>query len=153
MLKGIRGTTIIDSSYNANVDSVTAVLNMVKQLPSESKWLILGDLIEQGEFEKEEHERVARILAQTDFQKIILVGPRSAEYVLPLLDSRAVSFTEPKDALDYLKSSLNGREVLVFKGARFLEGIIEHLLLDKSDADKLCRREAVWQQRRKKWGL
>ena len=153
VFKGVRGTTIIDSSYNANVDSVTAVLNMVKQLPSESKWLILGDLIEQGEFEKEEHERVARILAQTDFQKIILVGPRSAEYVLPLLDSRAVSFTEPKDALDYLKSSLNGREVLVFKGARFLEGIIEHLLLDKSDADKLCRREAVWQQRRKKWGL
>ncbi len=157
VLMGIKDTTIIDSSYNANVDSVGVVLRMVAELPSERKWLILGDLTEQGELEKEEHEKIAQLLVETDFQKIILVGPRLARYALPILKQSSVkgvvSFLAPKDALDYIKSSLIGGEMLVFKGARFLEGVIEHLLQNKEDAAKLCRRERAWQLRRQKWGL
>jgi hypothetical protein len=62
-------------------------------------------------------------------------------------------FHMPKDALDYLINNLNGGEVILFKGARFLEGIIEHLLADKNDVKKLCRREKIWHTRRKQWGL
>lgn len=59
----------------------------------------------------------------------------------------------PKDALDYLGKNLQGGETILFKGARFLEGIIEHLLLNKYDINNLCRRELVWRERRKKWGI
>ena len=62
-------------------------------------------------------------------------------------------FTMPRDALDYLLENLKGGEVVLFKGARFLEGVIEHLLLDKNDVKKLCRREKVWEKRRNQWGL
>ncbi len=157
LFKGMKNTTIVDSSYNANVDSVAAVLHMIKQLPSEKKWAIIGDLTEQGTFEKEEHEKIAQLLNGSDFQKIILVGPRLARYTLPILKQSSVkgvvSFVAPREALDYIKSSLIGGEMLVFKGARFLEGVIEHLLQNKEDATKLCRRERVWQLRRQKWGL
>ena len=120
------------------------------------KWMVLGDLIEQGKLEQEEHERLARILATCDFKRTVLVGPRTHMYVKPILEGagKAVaSFIGPKEALDYLLSELSGGEILVFKGARFLEGIIEHLLLDKADAAHLCRREAVWVARRKKFGI
>jgi len=126
---------------------------MVAKLPAKEKWLILGDLTEQGMQEKEEHEKIAHMLMLSGFQKIILVGPRLAKYAWPILKERAISFEKPREALDYIIASLSGGETLVFKGARFLEGIIEHLLANKADVEKLCRREVVWQKRRKQWGL
>ena len=84
-------------------------------------------------------------------EKIILVGPRLTKYVHPKIES--VSFISPAEALEYIKNNLDGNETIFFKGARFLEGIIEHLLEDKTDISKLCRRGGVWQKRREKWGL
>jgi UDP-N-acetylmuramoyl-tripeptide--D-alanyl-D-alanine ligase len=152
IFKGIKNTTIIDSSYNANASSVTVFLTMVAAMAPSVRWLIAGDMIEQGAEEKEEHEKVARLIDSMDFQKIILVGPRLKKYALPLLQT-AMSFENPKEALEYLQKTISGGETLAFKGARFLEGIIEHLLADKKDADKLCRREKVWQKRRRQWQL
>jgi UDP-N-acetylmuramyl pentapeptide synthase len=152
IFKGINNTTIVDSSYNANVDSVAAILRMTEKLPAEKKWLILGDLTEQGASEKEEHEKIAPLVSEVKFRKVILVGPRLKKYAAPLLHE-AVSFEGPREALDHIASSMTGGEMLVFKGARFLEGIIEHLLQNKADANKLCRREKIWQMRRTQWGL
>lgn len=155
LFRGFKNTTILDSSYNSNVDSVIAIVRMAEALPGE-KWLVLGDLVEQGTLEQEEHERLARILAATGFKRIVLVGPRMRSYAKPILEAGGVSvesFIGPKEALDYLLSTVRGGEILVFKGARFLEGIIEHLLENPADAAKLCRREKVWVARRKKFGL
>lgn len=151
LFKGIKKTTIIDSSYNADLESMRVMLNMFDQFPAKQKWVVLGDLIEQGKLEKQEHEGLVPILLSMKLAKIILVGPRLARYVHPKIES--VSFNEPKDALNFIRQNLNGGEALFFKGARFLEGIIEHLLQNPKDIDKLCRREKVWQDRRKKWGL
>lgn len=156
VFRGIKNTLILDSTYNANVDSVRAILGIVQKLSSKKKWLVLGDLTEQGRLEQEEHEKIAQLLSETDFERIVLVGPRLARYALPALENagkNVVSFTNPKETLDYLHTSIEGGEMLVFKGARFLEGIIEHLLENKDDAVKLCRREGVWQRRRQKWQL
>ena len=59
----------------------------------------------------------------------------------------------PRQALDYLLKNIIGGETILFKGARFMEGIIEHLLLDKNDIEKLCRREKIWQVRRRAMGI
>ena len=155
VFRGFKNTTVVDSSYNSNVDSVVAIVRMTEPLPGE-KWLVLGDIIEQGRFEQEEHERLGYIIAGCNFKRTILVGPRLRKYVKPILEEggkQVESFIGPKEALDYLLSAIQGGETLVFKGARFLEGIIEHLLLDKADAARLCRREAVWAARRRKFGL
>lgn len=158
MFAGVHETTIVDSSYNANLASVSALLSVMEKLPG-TKWAILGDLIEQGHVEKEEHEKLAQLLTHSCFERIILVGPRLAEFTFPLLkkafprDTQVMSFIETRDALDYISGTLQGKEVLFFKGARFLEGMIEQLLLNPADAAKLCRREPVWKKRRKQWRL
>lgn len=152
--KGIKNTTIIDSSYNATLASLTVILKMFDQIQGNKKWVVLGDILEQGTEEKSEHETLAEVLKSCNLENIILVGPRLAKYTYPKLkDKKVVSFINPKEALDYLMANLNGGETILFKGARFLEGIIEHLLLNKSDISKLCRRELIWQKRREKWGL
>ena len=155
---GIKNTTIIDSTYNATPASMEAALNMYKKYPAKIKWAILSDMVELGQDEKIEHQRLAKLIIDCRMDKVILMGPRIKEYTLPKLKEIAPGtdieiFLTPKEVLDYLKVNIKGGETIFFKGARFLEGIIEHLLKDKTNVNNLCRRENIWQQRRKKWGL
>lgn len=156
IFKGIKQTTLIDSTYNATFDGMTATLNMFDLFPSSNKIAVLGDMIELGSKEKEEHEKLANVINSLKLSKVILVGPRMLEFVYPNLnfsDSNMEKFVNPKEALDFLENNLKGGEVILFKGARFLEGVIEQLLLDKNDIKHLVRREKVWDDRRKKFGI
>lgn len=152
---GIKNTTIIDSSYNASLNSMQSMLELLSLYPKSPRWAVLGDMLELGREEKEEHENLAEIIQSLNLNQIILVGPRLTKYTYSKLKglNNVQSFLLPKEALQFLRKKITGNEVILFKGARFLEGIIEHLLLDKNDIAKLCRREKVWRIRRKKWGL
>lgn len=155
ILNGIKNIKIIDSSYNSNFQSCAAVVESFKLYPAKVKWAVLGDFLEQGKEEAEEHEKLAGLIKWARFDKVILMGPRVVKYTYPKLEglNDIEKFETPKEALDFLQTNLQGDEAVLFKGARFMEGIIEHLLLHKSDVSKLCRREQVWEDRRKEWGL
>ncbi len=152
IFSGIKNTILLDSTYNANLSSMKVILEMFNKFPLNKKWIVLGDMLEQGSEEQTEHEKLADVISKYNFDKIILMGPRISKYTYPKLKS-AVKFETPKEVLDFLKKNIQGRETILFKGARFLEGVIEHLLQNKKDAAKLCRREKIWQERRKQWGL
>lgn len=156
VFKGIRNTTIIDSAYNANLDSMSWVLDMFLTINHEKKWIVIGDMLEQGKSEKEEHEKLAGKIKEMGVEQVILMGPRVIRYTFPLLQNEIrniVKFENPREVLNFLLSNLEGGELILFKGARFLEGVIENLLEDKNDASNLARREKVWQKRRAKFGL
>lgn len=158
IFKGIKNTTIIDSTYNATPASMEAALMMYKKYPANIKLAVISDMVELGKEEKEEHEKLAKLIADTRLDKVILMGPRVLKYTLPTLKDFSPrlpveAFLTPKEVLLYLQNNLKGDETIFFKGARFLEGVVEHLLKNKEDITKLCRREKIWQTRRKQWGL
>lgn len=147
IFQGIKDTTIIDSSYNANYDSVSAILNTTQKITTDQKWLILGDLLELGEEEEEEYNKLATLLIEADFKKIILVGPRLNKRILENLKSncqkncQVSGFIKTIEAQEFLKKSIKGKELLIFKasGSQAIEKIIEELLSNKEDLRKLCR--------------
>jgi len=150
---GIKNITLFDSSYNSNLTSVTEVIKTFTLYPGKVKWLIIGDMIEQGNSEAEEHKKLAKVISKLEFDRIIFVGPRVGRYTKPALlklkaDVVQAAFDQPKQALDYIKQEIEGDEVLFFKGARWLEGIISNLLENSSDRDRLCRREDKYQEYR-----
>lgn len=158
LFAGIKATTIIDSTYNANLGSMLAILTMFAKFPTEKKWVILSDMLELGNEEKEEHEKLAKFLTKIKLERIILVGKRTAEYTFPILNklrSNVISFIYTKDAKAYIEKNLDTGDVLLFKGSQsmLLEGLIEPLLKNKDDIAKLPRREIIWEERRKKAGL
>lgn len=157
IFQGVRGTTIIDSCYNSNFSSASEVISMFNKMQADKKWVVIGDMLEQGKSEKDEHEKLAQLIVESNYNRVILLGPRIIIHGYPIIEKhykdRVVAQTSPKDVHDYLLSNLAGGETVLFKGARFLEGVIENLLTDRKDADKLARREKVWKIRRKKWGL
>lgn len=161
ILRGIKDTTLIDSTYNAIPDAVRAILNLFNHLPGSPKWAVLGDMIEQGKSEQAEHERLAHEIAKLKLDRVILVGPRQSKYTAPLLkqlvgiDTLVAVCLEPKEVLDHLRREIRGGEFILFKaGSSFnLEGVVERLLADPEDAIKLCRRGPIWTRRRQKRGL
>ncbi len=155
-LRGKNGLNIIDSSYNAHIISVASILDMVRRLHAEKKWLIIGDIVDQGSIEGDEHQKLAELIADAKPDNIILVGRRTKKYTAPRLKELGYSAhttLDPHRALEYIEKHTTGNETLIFKGSQYLEWIIEKLLENPEDADKLCRREKAAVARRKKWGL
>ena len=156
---GVKNRLLIDSSYNTSLESTRAMLELFALYPRKPKWIVLGDMLELGDFEKEEHERLAESVEKMSLERIILVGPRLRTSTYPLLlknpkfSEITLSFLGPNEALKYIEEQSAGGEAILFKGARFLEGIVEKLLSDPKDATQLARRETVWQERRKKWDI
>ena len=117
---------------------------------------MIGDIVDQGSTESEEHKKLAQLIADVEPEKVILVGRRTKKYTAPELKKlgvSAVATLDPRKALEYIEKRTKGRETLIFKGSQYLEWIIEKLLADPKDAKKLCRREKAAVQRRKSWGL
>ena len=155
-LKGKNGLTIIDSSYNAHIISVASILDMARRMHADHKWLIIGDIVDQGSIEGEEHKKLADLIASVKPENVILVGRRTKKYTAPKLKELGITARttlDPKKALEYIEKHATGKETLIFKGSQYLEWIIEKLLLNPEDAAKLCRREPAAVKRRKKWGL
>lgn len=150
--KGINGNYIVDSTYNANFMSMKAVLKMYDKIKTvKKKWVVLGDMLEQGKNEQLEHHNLAMEINSYKFDKVILYGKSVIRYTSKEVEG-VVCFDNPKSVLDYLLKHARNKMIL-FKGSRYLEGVIEHLLLDKNDISKLARRELVWQEKRQKFGL
>ena len=152
--KGKNGVKLIDSSYNAHLISMESIIELYKEMQTGKKWIVIGDIVEQGEAEAEEHTKLGELLRAADFDRYVLVGRRTQKYTYPELDSnKSVTFSRPKDAVKYLQQELTSGETVLFKGSQYLEGVIEHLLADPSDTAKLPRQEPAAKKRRAKWGL
>ena len=129
---------------------------MTRSLHAGHKWLVFGDIVDQGKIEGEEHRKLADLIADAEPEMVILVGRRTKEYTAPRLKELGIparTTLDPKKALKFIENNTTGEETLIFKGSQYLEWIIENLLENPEDAAKLPRREAAAIKRRKKWGL
>ena len=66
--------TLILDAYNANPSSMgLAIENFAKQ-PFENKVMILGDMLELGEYSEHEHEKIILQIQKSIFKKVVFVG-------------------------------------------------------------------------------
>ena len=154
--EGKNGLKLIDSSYNAHLISMEAIMEMVGRMKEDHKWLVIGDMVEQGKIEKEEHEKLAKVLIEVKPEQVILIGRRTKAYTAPILKKNKINTfvtDEPREALKYIEENTTGQETIVFKGSQYLEWIIEKLLKNPEDAKKLPRRNKAARKRRKNRGL
>lgn len=154
LLKGINNSIIIDSSYSSSRGPVIGSLELLKKIAENKiKIAILGDMRELGRQAKIEHETVAKKIMETT-DKVILVGPLMKKYILPILEQNnfwGKWFITAGEAAAYIKNNLPKNSVILIKGSQntiFLEIVVETLLADKNDIQKLCRRGKFWDRQR-----
>lgn len=71
--KGDNNLLILDA-YNANPDSMKNAIEFFGKIKTYAKTLILGDMLELGEFEKTKHKEILELIGQFDFDHVFLVG-------------------------------------------------------------------------------
>lgn len=71
--KSDKNTLIIDA-YNANPESMRVALENFEAIPNEHKVLILGDMKELGEQSDIEHQHIANLTTQGNYETIFLIG-------------------------------------------------------------------------------
>lgn len=155
IFKGIRNTTIIDSTYNnATLPPILDMLDFLRTIGfGRRKVAIIGDMRELGSQSKENHEAVAQKILGT-VNKAILIGPLMRNYAAPILKNAKFdfesfdTFTKAKKAIF---DSIKEKDVIMVKGSQntlFLERVVEMLLENPEDVDKLCRRGEFWDKKR-----
>jgi UDP-N-acetylmuramoyl-tripeptide--D-alanyl-D-alanine ligase len=124
------GMTIVDESYNANPDSMSACLDAFSGRPGR-KAMILGDMLELGESSHRLHMEVLSRAASFSPELIILVGPLMRE-AAKALDTGIARFALAPgwaEALEILMS-IDSRELSVLvKGSHSvgLDRVVEAL--------------------------
>ena len=122
-----RNTLIVDC-YNANPSSMAAAIENMRNETATNKLLILGDMLELGEWSAQEHRHTLETALSIENVEIFTVGSAFREAALAI--AADVKCFDNTDSLSkYLEiNSLNGRTILL-KGSRgiALEKIIEKL--------------------------
>lgn len=76
MIKGINNSTIIDDTYNSNLDSAKKLVDVTLKVSKNSPILILGDMLELGAYEETAHNELVGYVAKKKLKSVIFVGPR-----------------------------------------------------------------------------
>lgn len=121
------GNRLIIDCYNANPSSMeVAIANIASK--DGAKLLILGDMLELGQWSESEHRRILELAASIGRVEMILVGEhfRKAAHSLAL---DAVCFKSTAEAAAYLAQSRLSNRTILLKGSRgiALEKLINYL--------------------------
>lgn len=121
------GNRLIIDCYNANPSSMeVAIANIASK--EGAKLLILGDMLELGQWSESEHCRILELAASIGRVEMILVGEhfRRAAHSLAL---DAVCFKSTAEAAAYLAQSRLSNRTILLKGSRgiALEKLINYL--------------------------
>lgn len=112
-VKTARNTIILDA-YNANPSSMVAAIENFKRINSPLKMLILGDMLELGDKSLSEHKAIVRMLVESDFDKVILVGPDFSRTA----SSGFIIFASSEDARLWLSDQKIENHTILVKGSR-----------------------------------
>lgn len=154
ILSGINGSLLIDDSYNASPAAVEEALAGLSHIPDRTRKIAaLGDMLELGRYSVEEHARIGTLAAEK-VDVLIAVGTRSratrdAAVKAGMPEESALAFATSKEAAEALATMVQEGDVILVKGSQGIrtERIMERLLNDAKDREKLVRQEREWSVR------
>ncbi|OJH34217.1 UDP-N-acetylmuramoyl-tripeptide--D-alanyl-D-alanine ligase [Cystobacter ferrugineus] len=114
------GITVVDDCYNANPASMAAALDTLRSLvaPGGRAVAVLGDMLELGPGEGEEHTRLGALVGGKA-ELVAFFGPRSSQGLEAAgLGEAAAHFTEVEPLLAWLQPRLKSGDVVLVKASR-----------------------------------
>ncbi len=153
LLPGIKGTCIIDDTYNSSPAAVEAALNTLATLKGR-RAAVLGDMLELGRHSVDEHRKAGALVAKTA-DVLVTVGFRARDIAQGALDNGMqdddiFQFEDAARAGEAVAAMLQSGDVVLVKGSQSirLERVVELLLVDPSRAPELLvRQDAEWKRR------
>ncbi len=128
-----QGYTVINDCYNANYDSMKSAIEYLKSSEGKRKIAVLGDMLELGDFSKELHEKVGKVVADNNIDILITVGNESKN-IASIAKQNGIEhvyeFDNNKYAIDKLKKILKVDDAVLIKASNSMnfKEIVDSLL-------------------------
>lgn len=129
----LRGSLILDDSYNASPESAVAALDLLAELDAARHIAVLGDMRELGAYERAGHDLVGRH-AGARVQLLVTVGQRArwiaaAARAAGLAAGATHEFETVEAATEFMRMQLRTGDVALVKGslAMHLDGMVRQL--------------------------
>ena len=132
--QGINNCSIINDSYNADINSLAIALDFLQQQQQHAKrTLILSDILQSGKTSGELYDDVAAILEQKNINRFIGIGPEISKQKNAFKNlAETVFFSSSAEFKQQFHSQHFHNETILLKGARVFEfEQISHLLEEK----------------------
>ncbi len=155
ILEGLKGSLIIDDTYNSSPAAAEQALATLKEIKhAKRKIAVLGDMLELGRFSAREHERLGELSADI-VDTLFTVGVRArriADAALANgLDEAAIfQYEDVAKAGKELQMYLQPGDVVLVKASQGIraEKIVEEVMQEpERAAELLVRQDEAWQLR------
>jgi len=111
-----QGNTIYLDAYNANPTSMIAAIDNFNKEIKDNKIVILGDMLELGNFSKDEHEKIIDLLHKMEIESVYLVGKNFSS--INISDSRFKKFNDTEQLIRGLDLTEIKNKSILIKGSR-----------------------------------
>ncbi len=117
-VNGIDGVRIIDDSYNANPDSVSAAIDVLTGMTAtdQRSFLVLGELAEVGEGIDMVYQQLGTKAREAGVDRLYATGAASA--VVTTFGQGGQGFQNKEQLLEQLKNELRSGDMVLVKGSR-----------------------------------
>lgn len=131
-LPGRNGVGLINDTYNANPDSVTAAIDMLATAPGR-RYLVLGELAEMGAGAASYYREIGEYAGKSGIDRVYAL--ESAGQAVSMLGQRGRRFASIQQLIDCLKLELQPGDRVLMKGSRIasMERVVAALGAGRDD--------------------
>jgi UDP-N-acetylmuramoyl-tripeptide--D-alanyl-D-alanine ligase len=155
LIYGIKGSLIIDDTYNASPIATNEALHTLQSLEKASRKIaILGDMMELGAHSSEAHKEIGS-LAVKSCDILVAVGVRSRRIAESAMDAgmsekNIYQFDDSKEAGAFIQNMIQEGDIVLVKGSQSMrmEQTVKEIMLNPDQAGELLvRQEEEWMKR------
>ena len=117
--------SIINDAYNASPDSMRAALQTLAHLGKAGRRTIavLGEMAELGEFSREAHDQVGRLVVRYNIDQLVVVGSAAKLIHLGAMqegswDGESIFFESSSEALGHIRGMLEPGDIVLIKSSK-----------------------------------
>ena len=114
--KWIKGSTLIDDSYNANPDSTKKSIDLLSNYNKKTV-LLLGDMLELGRYKNKLHKEVGEYAKSKGISKLIAFG-NLTRHSIDGFGKNGIFFNDETKLKNYLRKNITSKNVILIKGSR-----------------------------------
>ena len=114
--KWLKGSTLIDDSYNANPDSTKKSIDLLSNYNKKTV-LLLGDMLELGRYKNKLHKEVGEYAKSMGISKLIAFGNLTRHSIYGF-GKNGIFFNDETKLKNYLRKNITSKNVILIKGSR-----------------------------------
>ncbi len=155
-LPGIKGSKIIDDTYNSSPLAAKAALDLLSLIPNTEAgkyYVVFGDMLELGAISEEAHQDIGKKIKELKIDYLLAFGEKARDIARGAIEAgmdkdHVYTFSDHHQAGLFLQDRVKKNDIILVKGSQGvrMEKIVKEIMAEPNNApDLLVRQTGDWQ--------